>query len=82
MDYIKIFESIDDVYECYGRENIIPITNIAQIIFYTARYKLQPKWIDESSENKGKIVCYFHKGETHKAFIEWTKNKPQKRDFI
>jgi hypothetical protein len=75
---IKIFENLKEVFECYGEENIIPVTNIAQIIFYTSKYKLQPKWIDESSENKGRIVCYFHKGETKKAYGEWFRNRPIK----
>lgn len=78
MISIKIFENLQEVYECYDKENIIAVTNIAQIIFYTSKYKLQPKWIDESLENKGRIVCYFHKGETKKAYFEWTKNRPIK----
>lgn len=66
------------MYECYGEENIIPITNIAQIIYYTSKYKIQPKWIEESIKNKGHIVCYFHKGETSKPYEEWMNNRKHK----
>lgn len=75
MDYIKIFSDLQDVYDCYGEENIIPITNLRQIIFYTSRFKVQPKWVDQSDRNEGHIVCYFHKGETIKPYEEWMKNK-------
>lgn len=76
--YIKIFNSLQDVYDCYGEENIIPITNLKQIIFYTSVFHIQPKWTEESTKNKGKLVCYFHKGETCKPYEEWMKQKPSK----
>ena len=75
---IKIFTNLQDVYDCYGEENIIPITNIAQIIFYASKYRCQPKWVDESEKNKGHIVCYYHKGETKIPYETWMKNKPVK----
>ena len=75
MNIIKIFSSLQEVYDCYGEENIIPITNLAQIIYYTSKFRVQPKWVDESDRNKGHIVCYFHKGETVKPYEAWMKNK-------
>ena len=73
----KLFSSIDEVYKCYGKENIIPITQMPQIIFYTSKH-IQPKWIQESSKNPGRLCCFFHKGETKKCYEEWTKNRPVK----
>ena len=75
MNFIKIFSNLQEVYECYGKDNIIPITNLAQIIFYTSKFQVQPKWVTESERNKGHIVCYFHKGETIKPYEAWMKNK-------
>lgn len=72
---IKIFSSLQEVFDCYGEENIIPITNLAQIIFYTSKWKVQPKYTCESDRNPGHIVCYFHKGETKKPYEEWMKNR-------
>lgn len=72
----KIFNSLDEVYECYGKENIIPITQLPQIIFYTSKWHIQPKWIQESDKNAGHLCCFFHKGETKKCYEEWTKNRP------
>ena len=74
----KIFSSLNEVYECYGENNIIPVTNLQQIIFYTSKFNIQPKWITESERNQGHIVCYFHKGETKKPYELWIKNRPQK----
>nr|DAE86316.1 MAG TPA: translation initiation factor-like protein [Caudoviricetes sp.]DAQ99762.1 MAG TPA: translation initiation factor-like protein [Caudoviricetes sp.]DAX13862.1 MAG TPA: translation initiation factor-like protein [Bacteriophage sp.] len=74
----KIFNSLDEVYECYGRENIIPITQLPQIIFYTSKWHVQPKWTEESERNPGHLCCFFHKGETKKCYEEWMKNRPNK----
>ena len=75
---MKIFTSLTEVYECYGKENIVPLTSLPQVIFYIKNFSLQPKWIDESDRNQGHIVFYFHKGETKKAYSEWMKNRPVK----
>ena len=60
----KIFSSLEEVYECYGKDNIIPITQLSQIIYYTSKWHVQPKWTQESEHNPGHICCFFHKGET------------------
>lgn len=72
---MQIFKSLEDVYDCYGKSNIVPITNIKQIIFYTSKYRIQPKWITQSDRNEGHLVCYFHKGETKDAYEVWMKNR-------
>ena len=72
----KIFNSLDEVYECYGKENIVPITQLPQIIFYTSKWRVQPKRIEESEKNHGHLCCFFHKGETKKCYEEWMRNRP------
>ena len=72
---MKLFESFTEVVECYGKENLVPITNIKQIIFY-ARMNVQPKWILESEKNKGHIVCYYFKPESEVCYRKWTENRP------
>ncbi|MBT9778849.1 hypothetical protein GPL15_20425 [Clostridium sp. MCC353] len=72
---MNIFKNLEEVYECYGEHNIIPVTALKQIIFYTS-HKIQPKWICESANNEGHICCYFHKGETKKLYSEWLKRRP------
>lgn len=74
---MKLFSSLKEVAECYGMENLVPVTNLQQILFYVRRFGLQPKWIDESTENKGHIVCYYLKQETCLAYKKWKDNRPQ-----
>lgn len=76
----KIFSSLEEVYECYGKDNIIPITQLSQIIYYTSKWHVQPKWTQESEHNPGHICCFFHKGETKKCYEEWMKNRLMKED--
>lgn len=78
MIEIKLFTSFEEVHECYGKENLVPITNLQQIIFYVTAFGLQPKWVDESERNKGHIVCYYDKRESNIAFRKWMENKPNK----
>jgi hypothetical protein len=75
---IKLFKSLEEVEECYGKENLVPVTNLQQIIFYVKMFGLQPKWTDESKENKGRIVCYYLKNESNIAFRKWRDNRPVK----
>lgn len=77
---IKIFSELQEVYDCYGEENIVPITNLAQIIYYTSKWRVQPKYVCESDRNQGRIVCYFHKGETKKPYEEWMNNRKEKEN--
>lgn len=72
---MKLCFNLQEVIECYGIENLIPITNIKQILFYS-KCGVQPKWIDESSENQGRIVAYYLKSESLFAFKKWMDNRP------
>lgn len=63
----KIFNSLDEVYECYGKENIVPITQLPQIIFYTSKWRVQPKWIEESEKIMDIYVVSFIKEKLRNA---------------
>lgn len=69
------FKSLDEVIECYGRENIIAIDCIKQILFYAA-HGCQPKFVYENETKPGKIAAWFLKSETNFVYKKWLTNKP------
>lgn len=69
------FKSLDEVIECYGRDNIIAIDCLKQIIFYTA-HGCQPKFVCENETKPGKIAAWFVKNETNFVYKKWLANKP------
>lgn len=71
------FTSLDEVIACYGRENVVAIDCIKQIIFYTA-HGCQPKFVCEHETKPGKISAWFLKAETNWVYKQWLDNKPIK----
>lgn len=69
------FDSLEEAIECYGRENLIPIDNIKQIIMYT-RHGCQPKFVFENELKPGKITAWFLKDETRFIYRKWCENAP------
>lgn len=67
------FKSLDEVIECYGRENIIAIDNIRQVIFYTS-HGCQPKFVYENELKPGKITMWFLKTETAYIYKKWMES--------
>lgn len=65
-------KSLEDVKEVYGEENLIKLCNIKQIVRY-AVMKCQPVWIDEGYN--GKLIAYYYKPETEKAWNYWKNNR-------
>lgn len=72
MKSIK-FESLEECINCYGRENLVAIDTISQIIFYT-RNGCQPKFVFENELKPGKISCWFLKSETNFVYKKWMSN--------
>ncbi|MBP3326660.1 MAG: hypothetical protein J6L77_09625 [Coprococcus sp.] len=74
-------ETLQDAFECYGKDNLIPIDLLKQIIFYTSK-GVQPVYICESEkENRtGQIVCWFLKSETQWVYQKWKESRPEKTD--
>jgi len=74
------FENLDEAISCYGRENLIAIDNIKQIILYTT-YGCQPKFIFENENKPGKIAAWFLKSETAYVYKKWLDNDPRKKKY-
>ena len=75
MKIIK-FDTLDEAVECYGRENLIAIDCIKQIIFYTS-HGCQPKFVFENECKPGKIAAWFLKCETNHIYKKWLENTPK-----
>ena len=73
------FESLNEAINCYGRENLIPIDNIKQCIFYT-KHGCQPRFVWEKEGNPGKMTCWFLKAETGFVYKKWLESNPKKND--
>lgn len=71
------FSSLDEAKKCYGEDNLIPISEIRQILFY-AKVGCQPKFIWESEKQYGKIVAWYFKSETKYAMNKWQETRPIK----
>jgi len=70
------FESLEEAFECYGRENLVPIDFIKQQIFY-AKHGCQPKFIWEKEGEPGKLTCWYLKSETNFVYKKWIENRPK-----
>lgn len=70
-------ETVQDVFDCYGKDNLVPIDFLKQIIFYTSK-GIQPVFTYESEkeDRKGQLVCWFLKSETQWAYKKWKGNRP------
>lgn len=78
MRLIK-FDTLDDAISCYGRDNLVAIDCLKQIIFYT-QHGCQPKFVWESENAPGKITAWFLKDETTYVYKKWTDNRPEKHE--
>ena len=75
---LKQFESLEAAISCYGRDSLIPIDNLSQIIFYTA-HGCQPKFVFENELKPGKLTAWFHRGESADIYQEWLKNGKRRK---
>lgn len=71
-------ETIDDVFACYGKDNLVCLDLLKQIIFYTGK-GIQPVFVCESEKTgrKGQLVCWFLKSETQWVYEKWKENRPE-----
>ena len=74
----QVFDSLEEVFEAFGEDGVIPITYMPQIIFYLSNYKIQPVWTIPSEINEGKLAFYFIKAETKKPYEAWQKLRLEK----
>lgn len=71
------FSNLEEAISCYGRENLIAIDMLPQIIFYT-KHGCQPKFVFENELKPGKITAWFLKDETKYVYKKWGENAPNK----
>lgn len=74
----QVFDSLEEVFEAFGEDGVIPITFMPQIIFYLSNYNIQPVWTIPSETNEGKLAFYFIKAETKKPYEAWQKLRLEK----
>lgn len=67
------FSTLEEAIECYGRENLIAIDCIKQILFYT-KHGCQPKFVFENEVKPGKISAWFLKAETNYVYRKWLQS--------
>jgi len=74
MPKIAGFETLQDVFDCYGRENLIPIDYLPQILFYTS-HGYQPEFVYENEIKGGRLTAWYHKKKTQNVYKEWMNNR-------
>lgn len=72
------FSCLDQCIECYGRENLVAIENLPQILQYV-KLGCQPKFVYENEKKPGRITCWFLKAETAFAYKLWQESNPKKK---
>lgn len=72
------FNSLEEAIECYGRENLIPIDNLKQSIFYV-KNGCQPRFVWEKENATGRITFWFLKAETSFVYKKWLDSNPKKK---
>ena len=73
-----VFSSLEEAFDCYGRENLVAIDNLTQIIFYT-KNGCQPRFVFENQTKPGRITAWFLKDETAWIYRQWMNNAPGKK---
>lgn len=71
------FTSLEEAFECYGRENLVAIDNLSQIFFY-AKHGCQPKFVFPHELKEGRLTCWYLKSETSFVYKKWMANVPSK----
>ena len=79
----QLFDSLEEVVEAFGEDNLVIITYLPQVIYYMSHYNIQPVWTAQSEIDKWKVAFYFIKAETKKPYEGWQKRKVEReRDFL
>ena len=71
------FGTLNEAIDVYGRENLIPIDNLKQAIFYV-KQGCQPRFVWEKENSPGKITFWFLKSETAYVYQKWLDTCPRK----
>jgi hypothetical protein len=68
-----MFKTPNEVMEHYGRNNIISLVNLQQILTY-ADWGVQPIFIYRSEFDK-KLVAYYIQSDTDEVWMRWRNNR-------
>jgi hypothetical protein len=72
------FKDLDECANYLGRENLVAISYLPQILFYS-KNKLQPVFIGEREGMPDKLVCYYQKSpESAEIKRKWDATKANK----
>lgn len=72
-------KTLQDAYDCYGKENLIPIGKLKQAMFYITK-GVQPVFTypSEMEGKEDRATFWFLKSETQWVFKKWQENRPIK----
>lgn len=62
MGVVINFSSLEEAIDCYGRENLVPITKISQVIDFV-KEGCQPRFIWEKEGSVGIVTYWYLKSE-------------------
>lgn len=68
------FKTPSEVMDCYGRNNVLSLVNLQQILTY-ADWGVQPVFIFRSEFDK-KLVAYYVQSDTDEVWVKWRNNRP------
>lgn len=69
--------TLQDAYDCYGKENLVGIDRLNQALFYIKK-GVQPVFTypSEMEDRQGRATFWFLKTETQWVFRKWQENRP------
>lgn len=68
------FKSLEDLFECYDREDLIAIDTLKQAMFYVMQ-GVQPEFVWQKEDEPNRMTFWFLKKKTQYVFKEWQKTK-------
>ena len=70
-------KTLEDAFNCYGRDNLVPITFLKQVKFYL-QSEVQPVLVYPKEGDETRLTYWFLKAETQYVKKQWDATKPQK----
>ena len=69
--------NLEEAFDCYGKENLVPITFLKQVKYYIQR-NVQPILVYPKEGDETKLTYWFLKAETQYVKRMWDETKPTK----
>lgn len=64
------FKTLDDLFECYDKRDLVAIDTLRQAIFYI-KHGVQPEFVYEKEGDPGRATFWFLKAKTRYVFAKW-----------